>query len=578
MNQICTSLALLFLCLRLPAQEANSPQNLLIREVNVVVLASESILEGQDVLIEEGVIRHIAPSIPLTEEQQAYLQVDGKDLYLTAGWIDAHIHFFQSGGIYTRPDALDLRAIKPYEQERYETRALAEDFMRRYLAAGVTSICDVGGPMENYQIREKSRSVMAPEVYVTGPLISTYVPKELEVDDPPIIKASSAEDAKAMVQAQLISKPDFIKIWFIVFPGESPEDSRRLVEAAIAESHLHGIPVAVHATQLETARLAVELGADILVHSVSDKEVDDRFIALLLERNVSYIPTLQVSENYDLAFKNKLPFTEADFLLANPFTLGSLMDLRHLPAGQLPAWLSRFRAMPDNSSKTNEIMFNNLKRISDAGVNVVTGTDAGNIGTLHASSYFAEWSMMTEAGLSPAQILRASTLHGATMLGLQATSGAVASGMRADLVLLTHNPLDSLPGASDIRYVVKGGNLLSPGSLISSDPESMAQRQLNAYNARNLEAFVACYSEEVEVYQFPDQLQGKGRAYLREGYGPMFENTPGLHCELVNRITVGNKVIDQEKVRRFGEGRILDAVAIYEVKQGLISKVYFIVE
>jgi hypothetical protein len=101
-------------------------------------------------------------------------------------------------------------------------------------------------------------------------------------------------------------------------------------------------------------------------------------------------------------------------------------------------------------------------------------------------------------------------------------------------------------------------------------------KQLKAYNERNIEAFLACYSPEVEVYGFPNQLYYKGLENMRKAYEPMFKNTPKLHCNLVNRITLGNKVIDRERVTGI-EGRPeLHAIAIYEVQDNLIVKVYFI--
>jgi len=63
---------------------------------------------------------------------------------------------------------------------------------------------------------------------------------------------------------------------------------------------------------------------------------------------------------------------------------------------------------------------------------------------------------------------------------------------------------------------------------------------------------------------------------MREIYGSMFENTPKLHCELKNRIVLGNTVIDEERVTGFGEGRIIEAVAIYKIKNGKIAQVFFI--
>jgi hypothetical protein len=105
-------------------------------------------------------------------------------------------------------------------------------------------------------------------------------------------------------------------------------------------------------------------------------------------------------------------------------------------------------------------------------------------------------------------------------------------------------------------------------------PRQIVDKQLEAYNARDIEAFVETYSEEVELYNFPNELTGKGRDDLRKNYKTFFEKTPDLNCEIKNRIIIGNKVIDEEYLTINGQN--FSAVAIYEVENGKIAKVTFI--
>lgn len=106
----------------------------------------------------------------------------------------------------------------------------------------------------------------------------------------------------------------------------------------------------------------------------------------------------------------------------------------------------------------------------------------------------------------------------------------------------------------------------------------LAQAQLDAYNRRDLEAFLLPYDDSVAVYSFPNQLQYRGKAQMRRVYGEMFQTLPDLHCSLVNRMVMGNTVIDQESVVfRKGE-KPLQAIAIYKVKAGKIAEVYFVFE
>jgi hypothetical protein len=110
-----------------------------------------------------------------------------------------------------------------------------------------------------------------------------------------------------------------------------------------------------------------------------------------------------------------------------------------------------------------------------------------------------------------------------------------------------------------------------------SDPEAVVQRQLEAYNARDLEALVATYTEDAQQFEHPSKLLASGSAQLRERFAVRFKE-PNLHAELIKRIVMGSVVIDQEKVTRtFPEGTgTIELVAIYEVKNGRIAKAWFI--
>ena len=111
---------------------------------------------------------------------------------------------------------------------------------------------------------------------------------------------------------------------------------------------------------------------------------------------------------------------------------------------------------------------------------------------------------------------------------------------------------------------------------LAFDPEAFAQRQLDAYNARDLERFIQEYTETVEVYRLPESKPViVGRLALAAHYRDNRFNLPDLHAELVNRMVFGNKVIDQEVVLGV-PGAPLEAAAIYEVTEHGISKVWFL--
>ncbi len=108
---------------------------------------------------------------------------------------------------------------------------------------------------------------------------------------------------------------------------------------------------------------------------------------------------------------------------------------------------------------------------------------------------------------------------------------------------------------------------------------ALAEAQLEAYNARDLDAFCACFAPDVEIYNFPDQLVLRGAEAFRARYAKRFK-APGLTAELLSRMVLGNTAIDHERI--WFEGRELstpvEAIAIYSAHESLISRVDFIRE
>lgn len=570
MRRLCLFLCLCTLSSLLPAQKGS----LLLEGGTLIDVERKTIQPNTNILIENGLIKTISQETINVPTDTRRITLNGQ--FMLPGLVDAHIHLFQSGGLYTRPDAIDLRRFHPYEKERQWTRDNAEQILKRYLRAGITTVIDVGGPLANYELRDRFKTDSStPNVWLTGPLVSTYQPAAFQIEDPPIIKVKDAEEARAMVRKQLPYQPDFIKIWYIVRRGENAATNYDIIQATIDESHKNGLKVAVHATQLNTAKLAVKAGADILVHSV-DEPIDQAFIRQLQQNNTVYIPTLVVSRKYLEVFGQNNDLSYEDFTLSDPYVLGSLFDVKHLPAKEMLAtYKNRARQRMSTAKKQDQIRRSNLKKVAAAGVTIATGTDAGNIGTLHASSYLRELFDMRVAGMDNFSILQASTINGAKVLGREKDLGSIKEGKRADLLILTTNPAENIDHIQDLEWVIKDGQIFEPEDILPDSPVDLAQRQLNGYNARDIEAFLEPYSEDVELYRFPDQLMGKGRSFMRSTYSRMFDNTPKLHCELVNRIVQGDTVIDRERVTGRGDTP-LEATAIYKIKEGKIVKVYFI--
>ncbi|WP_370090299.1 nuclear transport factor 2 family protein [Ekhidna sp.] len=111
--------------------------------------------------------------------------------------------------------------------------------------------------------------------------------------------------------------------------------------------------------------------------------------------------------------------------------------------------------------------------------------------------------------------------------------------------------------------------------VLAQTPEELANAQLEAYNNRDIEAFVEPYSDSVKVFNDKRELLYQGKETMRAQYGSMFASTPDLNCNLLNRIAVSDTVIEHEEVT-FGEGRKIYAIVMYKVSNGKIQEVHFL--
>src|SRR5947199_4091177 len=186
----------------------------------------------------------------------------------------------------------------------------------------------------------------ARRVAVAGPLISMIDRVKLDLGDPPIIKISSPDEARALVAKELSRKPDFIKVWFIHQQGDDLAAQEAIVKAAGDAAHAAGVRLAVHATELVVAKASLRAGADYLVHSVEDEPVDDEFVALAKKNRVLYCPTLFVVMGYRYALSNTWQPTEAERRRADPQILAAMRDLDRIAAEKRPARVAKAMAKP----------------------------------------------------------------------------------------------------------------------------------------------------------------------------------------------------------------------------------------
>ncbi len=354
--------------------------------------------------------------------------------YVIPGMVDSHIHFFQSGGLYARPDVLDLRKIRDYAVETQWTKSKWREWLNAYAAMGITSVIDVGGPFWNLDIERMAQNdPMLARVSVAGPLISNYDATNLKQPDSPYTLIKTFEDVRNEVARQIQAGFRFIKIWWI--------DDVNLREQSIRHIQALGKPIFFHSSDVPMVKHAISLGVDFLVHSpdthflAQDPELPPLLDSAVKRKPLFLSPTLLVSRNYRRGMDGNFNPTPFEVDHADPRILFSFNDHKFLKL-RFPT-PERIEANRQESIRINS----NAKYLFDHGLITTVGTDAGNTGTLHGTSFFDEMDEMLRIGMSPVDVLNAATINAARVLKRDRWLGLVKPGYQADLVVLRDNPL-----------------------------------------------------------------------------------------------------------------------------------------
>lgn len=430
--------------------------------VPAFALANATIVDGTGaepvvgtVVMRDGKIECVGDCDPAADVEV----VDATGRWVIPGLVDAHVHYSQTGWADGRPDALDLRERFPYDETIATLEANPERFFRSHLCSGVTATFDVGGYPWTWGLREGAeRSTSAPHVAAAGPLLSA---RDHWLNQPATRQFIHMSDEEATVAgARMITAwdSDAVKVWYLV--GAASPDTTAMkasLRAAAREATAAGIPLIVHATNLWAAKDALRAGARLLVHSVEDQPVDDEFLSLARAAGASYNPTLTVYEGY-VELSERMFRPDHDMACVDPDTRRKAMLTDSIPGGSVSderrAWLRRM----------NEITHGNVRRVHEAGIPVVLGTDAGNPLTLHGPSVYPEMEAMAAAGLSPMDVLIASTRDAARAMG-RTDFGTIEPGQIADLVVLERDPIADISNVRTVRLVVRAGEIWTRGEL-----------------------------------------------------------------------------------------------------------------
>ncbi len=397
--------------------------------------------------------------------------VDLRGAWLTPGLVDAHVHFSQTGWADGRPDALDVRDHHPYEQVEAGLRSHPERFFRALLCSGVTAVFDVGGFPWTFDLAARAeRDPAAPHVAAAGPLLSTLdhwlnLPAERQ-----FIYLRDEKAAREGVRYLAAEHASAAKVWFIVLEGRPFDEMAATVGAVGDEARKAGLPVIVHATGLAEAKAALRAGARVLVHSVEDAPVDEEFLSLARSRGALYCPTLTVRDGYTRMFRGVLdgttPVIDDPRGCVDGATRALVAETASVGAGKVDR--KRFESRQATWAAEARTARENLPRVQAAGIPIVMGTDAGNPLTLHGPSVHAEMEAMQAAGLTPMQVIVASTRNGADAMGRLRDLGTVERGKIADLLVLGADPTRDVAAFRSVRTVVRAGVLHSESELRAS--------------------------------------------------------------------------------------------------------------
>src|SRR5215467_1522596 len=275
------------------------------------------------------------------------------------------------------------------------------------------------------------------------------------------IAVGNESDARKAVADQADKKVDVIKLWMDDGEGKGAKLKGDAYTAAIAEAHKHNLKVVAEVFDLSDAKDLVKAGVDGFVTSIRDREIDDQLIAAMKEKNVFLAPALTTAE--------------AKFIYADkPNWLGE-QTMREVYPAQLSAYLTD--TVTVNKFKRNESLgalrqeyataSKNLKKLADGGVKIALGTNSGAPDTYPGYFEAREMIAMADAGMEPADIIKAATSTPAAILG-DNDHGVIAVGKTADFLAMPNSPLEKMSNVKDVGSLYIKGAEVERSSMIQN--------------------------------------------------------------------------------------------------------------
>jgi imidazolonepropionase-like amidohydrolase len=302
--------------------------------------------------------------------------------------------------------------------------------MKRRAYWGVSAAMSMGTETKDTSLKQRSQDVPGQAKILSAGRGITGIEKGREQA---AYWVGTVAEARKVVQENAAKRPDIIKIWVDDRDHTVPKLTPELYGAIIDEAHKANVRVTAHIFNLDDGKGLLKANVDAFAHSVRDKDVDDEFMALMKQH-----PNVVVNPN--------LPGR------------GVRSDISWLQ-GKLPAneYADVEKGNVDNAKQAAAfgIQSRNLKKLSDANVPVVLGTDGNQPYAPHQ-----EMESMAVSGMTPMQVIVASTSRAATFLRLN-NQGALQAGKSADLLVLDANPLDNIANTRRINAVYHKGQMVN---------------------------------------------------------------------------------------------------------------------
>jgi imidazolonepropionase-like amidohydrolase len=389
----------------------------------VTVLTRATMIDGSGagpqkdttIVLENGRIREIGRASKLSNPDGAIVvDLDGR--FIVPGIINAHGHV----GAKTEPQ------------------------LRQYALYGVTTATSMQtDPDEVVQVREGQK-----RGELRGARVSTV--KYRFAPDPAV---ATPQQARAKVDEVIAAGADYIKLWVDGGFGTRAKLTPEFCAAVLDQARKHGKLTFGHAYELSDAKMLVERGLNVLAHNIRDREVNAEIISLLIQHNVTLIPTL-IRDEFLFAYG------DAPAWIDDPFFL------KFVPLERLKMLKTKIR--DEQAKHPQRALFKagfemnktNLKRLSDAGVRIALGTDSGGAADrffIQGYSEHREMELMVQSGLSPMQVIQSFSKGGSEALGIEKEFGTLARGKAADLLVLERNPLDNIANMRSIQTIYLGG-------------------------------------------------------------------------------------------------------------------------